>query len=100
MISGRLYEYRRMSDQALISYAYNLKAEVEHSAQGEAEWVCPEEEFTRIVLEKLADEGTLTIFAPISGGQFRLGKIHRINHRIFYLGYRGSNPACNNCLLR
>ena len=48
-----------MSDQALISYAYNLKAEVEHSAQGEAEWVCPEEEFTRIVLEKLADEGTL-----------------------------------------
>ncbi len=26
MISGRLYEYRRMSDQALISYAYNLKA--------------------------------------------------------------------------
>ena len=59
MISGRLYEYRRMSDQALISYAYNLKAEVEHSTQGEAERVCPDEEFTRIVLEKLADEGTL-----------------------------------------
>ena len=48
-----------MSDQALISYAYNLGAEVEHSTQGEAVWVCSEEEFTRIVLEKLADEGTL-----------------------------------------
>jgi hypothetical protein len=59
MISGRLYEYRRMSDQALISYAHNLRTDVEHSTQGEAEWVCPEEEFTRIVLEKLADEGTL-----------------------------------------
>ena len=48
-----------MSDQALISYAYNLGAEVEHSTQGEAVWVCSEEEFTRIVLEKLADEGSL-----------------------------------------
>src|SRR6476659_7473983 len=48
-----------MSDQALISYAYNLGAEVEHSTQGEAVWVCTEEEFTRIVLEKLADEGSL-----------------------------------------
>ena len=48
-----------MSDQALISYAYNLGAEVELSTQGEAECVCSEEEFTRIVLEKLADEGIL-----------------------------------------
>jgi hypothetical protein len=46
-----------MSDQALISYAYNLGAEVGHSTQGEAECVCSEKEFTRIVLEKLADEG-------------------------------------------
>jgi AIPR protein/Abortive infection phage resistance protein N-terminal domain len=46
-----------MSDQALISYAHDLGAEV--STQGEAESVCSEEEFTRIVLERLADEGAL-----------------------------------------
>jgi hypothetical protein len=56
---GRLYEYRRMNDQALISYAHDLKVEVEHSTQGEAELVRAEEEFTRIILDKLADEGIL-----------------------------------------
>jgi hypothetical protein len=48
-----------MSDQALISYANDLRAEVEHSIQSEAESVCSEEEFTRIVLDKLADQGAL-----------------------------------------
>jgi hypothetical protein len=78
MISGRLYEYRRMSDQALISYAFDLGTEVEHSIQAEAESVCAEEEFTRIVLDKLADEGALDNPALL----YQEGTFGRIKYKI------------------
>ena len=74
----RLYEYRRMSDQALISYAHDLRAEVEHSTQGEAELVCSEEEFTRIVLDKLADEGVLDNPALL----YQEGTFGRVKYKI------------------
>jgi hypothetical protein len=80
MISCLLYEYeyRRMSDQALISYAYDLGTEVEHSIQAEAESVCAEEEFTRIVLDKLADEGALDNPALL----YQEGTFGRVKYKI------------------
>ena len=81
-----------MSDQALISYAYNLEAEVEHSAQGEAEWVCPEEEFTRIVLEKLADEGTLDNPSLL----YQEGSFGRVKYKI--TGFSISDTEDQSCL--
>ena len=48
-----------MTDEALIRYAHGLSAEIEDFIQAGAEAVYSEEEFTRIVLDKLADEGAL-----------------------------------------
>ena len=87
-----------MSDQALIRYAHNLGAEVEHSTQGDAEWVCPEEEFTRIVLEKLADEGILDNPSLL----YQEGSFGRVRYKItgFSISDTKTDPAYNNCLLR
>jgi AIPR protein len=78
MISGRLYEHRRMSDQALISYAYDLGTEVEHSIQDEAKSVCPEEEFTRIVLDRLTEEGALDSPTLL----YREGTFGRVKYKV------------------
>ena len=48
-----------MTDEALIRYAHELAAEVDESVQSGDESVYSEEEFTRIVLDKLADDAAL-----------------------------------------
>jgi hypothetical protein len=48
-----------MSDEALVNYARDLAAEVEESIQGQDGAVYSEEEFTRLVLDKLGDDGAL-----------------------------------------
>jgi hypothetical protein len=48
-----------MSDEGLIQYAQELAAEVEDSILAEDGVVYSEEEFTRLILDKLGDEGAL-----------------------------------------
>ena len=48
-----------MTDEALLRYAHDLAAEVEDSIQAGADSIYSEEEFTRIVLDKLANESAL-----------------------------------------
>ena len=48
-----------MTDEALSRYARDLSAEIEDSIEAGAETIYSEEEFTRIVLDKLANESAL-----------------------------------------
>src|SRR5437667_12249076 len=48
-----------MSDEGMIRYARDLAAEVEEAVQSGEGTIYSEEEFTRIVLNKLGDEGAL-----------------------------------------
>ncbi len=48
-----------MTDEALIQYSRDLAAEVEDAIRAGEDAVYSEEEFTRIVLDKLGDEGAL-----------------------------------------
>src|SRR5262245_9537396 len=48
-----------MADEALLNYARDLAAEVEEAIQGGDGAVYTEEEFTRLVLDKLGDDGAL-----------------------------------------
>src|SRR5262249_2971141 len=52
-------EYKRMTDEALIRYARDLSEEIEDSMEADPDAVYSEEAFTRLVLDKLADEGAL-----------------------------------------
>ncbi len=61
-----------MADEGLVRYARDLAAEIEDAVQSGEDSVYSEEEFTRIILDRLGDEGVLDNPMPLyQEGHFR-----------------------------
>ncbi|MCF1504003.1 AIPR family protein [Afifella sp. H1R] len=67
-----------MDEEALESFARELKAEVEESVNSGAGSIYEEEEFTRIILERLAEEGAVENPVPL----WQAGQFGRMKYRI------------------
>jgi hypothetical protein len=67
-----------MSDENLIHYARDLATEVEDALRAEAGAVYSEEEFTRLVLDKLGDDGALDNPIPL----YQEGTFGRTHYKI------------------
>src|SRR5947209_5219782 len=67
-----------MSDEGLVQYAHDLAAEVEDAVRSGDGGVYDEEEFTRIILEKLGDEGALDNPIPL----YQEGTFGRVRYKI------------------
>ncbi len=64
-----------MSDDSLVRYAQDLAAEIEDAVQSGEDSVYSEEEFTRVILDRLGDEGVLdNPIALYQEGNFRRSK--------------------------